>query len=95
MPKIATSPNDRIFGIATRSADGSRETNFPRPVTDLKIGKIAAQLVAGYGRDAVPLAMRMASHQFQKGDAANFATWCLIVIALEQLDRQEAQRPDS
>ena len=88
MPTIAPSPDNLCTSDVTAPASrGPSEADLSCPLLESKLGKIASQLAAGYGSDAITLSMRRASVFFEKGDAANFADWCLVILALGELER--------
>ena len=59
------------------------------PLVASAIGKVAVQLAAGYGHDAIPLAIRRASELFEQGSVAQFADWCLVIAALRYLESMD------
>jgi hypothetical protein len=55
------------------------------PLTKFSAEDVAAQLVAGYGSDALPLAVRRADKVFEEGAVIEFVNWCLVIGVLEEL----------
>jgi hypothetical protein len=89
LPKSAVPPIPQCtsglvapFNLAPASFD------LPHPAGESQVDPIAAQLVAGYGSDALPLARRWADAIFKLGDTIKFADWCFVILALEELERQ-------
>ena len=60
--------------------------NMPRNSFEPQVGQIADQLLAAYGSAACSLAKQTALLALERGDTDRFATWCLVIVALEKLN---------
>ena len=61
-----------------------RYVNMEQPLSDFAVGYIAAQLVAAYGNDALPLSVREVNEIFAEPDTTKLANWCRVINALEE-----------
>jgi hypothetical protein len=88
MPKIAIPPtHPRIVSNAVPFGVALRNIELPSPMAESEANRLAAQLVAGYGKDALRLAVRHSDDLFETGDALRFSDWCRVISALENLVR--------
>jgi|ERR1700690_3830779 hypothetical protein len=61
-----------------------RYVDMQQPLSDFAVGYLAAQLVAAYGNDALPLAVRYANEIVADADTTKLANWCLVICTLEE-----------
>lgn len=61
--------------------------DLTHPLTEQVVDRLAAQLLAGYGSDAIPLARRRADDLLSCGDTGKFSDWCRVIFALEEIER--------
>ena len=61
-----------------------RYVDMEQPLSDFAVGYIAAQLVAAYGNDALPLSVREVNEIFAEPDTTKLANWCRVINALEE-----------
>jgi hypothetical protein len=76
----------RISGAVAPFRRPEQKVVLSHPVLESQVGLIAAQLVAGYGSNALRLAKKRADRLFVKGDANKCSDWYLVIDALEKLD---------
>lgn len=54
------------------------------PLSDFAVGYVAAQLVAAYGDEALPLSVRKINEIFAEPDTTKLANWCRAINALKE-----------
>jgi len=87
MPRIASPTASRTdVGLETSFDLAPEVLDLSSPLTGLAVIQLAEQLIAGYGDDALQLARRRAAQLFEQGSADRFADWCLVILALEDME---------
>ena len=77
----------RFPGAATPFRRPAPNIVLSHPLVEGQARQVAVQLAAGYGSDALRLARKRADEAFELEDAHQFFDWCLIIAALEELEK--------
>jgi len=83
----------RISAMTAAMSYAPDQIVMSHPMMSSAIGKAAVQLAAGYGQDAMRLAIRRADQLFEQGHTVQFADWCLVIVALRDLERLGDRKP--
>jgi len=84
MSRFAISPSSRrSVGVVVPFTLAVEGLDLSYPLSESAVRYVSEQLVAEYGSDALPLAIRHADSVFRKGDPIKYSDWCRLTIAIE------------
>jgi hypothetical protein len=88
MSKLATSYKEPTPMAGSSPFISPQELlDVPHPLTGLAIIQLSQKTAAGFEGSAIKLAKLRATEKCEQGEVDAFADWCMVILALEELER--------